>query len=74
MESKNSKKIFSQRKPRVHRVTFMLNDEERKAIDRYLNKRKIKNKSFWYRTTIMSYIWKQMEDDYPTLFNENDMR
>ena len=42
--------------PRVHKVTFMLNDDEQKAVERYLARYKI------------------MEEDYPTLFNENEMR
>lgn len=60
--------------PRVHKVTFMLNEEEQKAVTRYLERYKISNKSRWYRETIMSHILKVMEEDYPTLFNENEMR
>ena len=36
-------------RPRVHKVTFMLNDEEQKAVDRYLARYNIENKSRWYR-------------------------
>lgn len=61
-------------RPRIHKVAFMLNDEEQKAIDRYLAKYKIENKSRWYRETILSHILKTLEEDYPTLFNENEMR
>ena len=60
--------------PRIHKVTFMLNDEEQKAVDRYLAKYKIANKSRWYRETILTHILKTLEEDYPTLFNENEMR
>lgn len=63
-----------QPKPRIHKVTFMLNDEEQKAVTRYLERYKICNKSRWYRETIMAHILKIMEEDYPTLFNENEMR
>ena len=59
--------------PRVHKVTFMLNDEEHKAVKRYLSRYKIENKSRWYRETILSHILKTLEEDYPTLFNENEM-
>ncbi|WP_373457001.1 hypothetical protein [Parabacteroides sp. 52] len=52
----------------------MLNEEEQKAVTRYLDRYKIKNKSRWYRETIMKHILKMMEEDYPTLFNENEMR
>ena len=60
--------------PRVHKVTFMLNDEEHKAVKRYLSRYKIENKSRWYRETILSHFLKTLEEDYPTLFNENEMR
>jgi hypothetical protein len=59
---------------REHRVVFMLNEMERNAIERHLHKYKITNKSHWYRKTILSHIWRIMEEDYPTLFNENEMR
>lgn len=61
-------------RPRVHSVNFMLNDEEQKAVDRYLAKYNIVNKSRWYRETIMNHILKTLEEDYPTLFNEHEMR
>ncbi|MGM9759445.1 MAG: hypothetical protein ACI30I_04925 [Parabacteroides sp.] len=60
--------------PRVHKITFMLNDEEHKVITRYLSKYKIENKSRWYRETILSHVLHVLEEDYPTLFNENEMR
>ena len=60
--------------PRVHKVTFMLNDEEQKAVERYLAKYKIINKSRWYRETILTHILRTLEEDYPTLFKENEMR
>jgi len=60
--------------PRVHKISFMLNDEEHKAVIRYLSKYKIENKSRWYRETILSHILRTLEEDYPTLFNENEMR
>lgn len=62
------------KKPRTHKVVFMLNDEEQKAVDRYLDRYKISNKSRWYRETVMAHILRVMEEDYPTLFNENEMR
>jgi phage-related protein len=72
--SKKSKKKLQNDAKREHRVTFMLNEKEHNAIERFLRKYKIKNKSHWYRTTILTHIWKVMMDDYPTLFNENEMR
>lgn len=61
-------------RPRVHPVIFRLNDEEWKMVERYLARYKIENRSRWYRETIMSHVLKMLEEDYPTLFNENEMR
>ncbi|MDL2322356.1 hypothetical protein LJC52_00020 [Bacteroidales bacterium OttesenSCG-928-A17] len=59
---------------RTNRISFMLNDEEFKTIENYLIKYKINNRSRWYRETIMTHILKVLEQDYPTLFGENEMR
>lgn len=53
---------------RKHKITFMLNDKEMEAIDKYLSKYRIKNKSRFYRETIVRHILKQMEKDAPELF------
>ncbi|WP_106831811.1 hypothetical protein [Parabacteroides pacaensis] len=71
-ERKNSQAFPSH--PRVHPVVFRLNDEELKAVERYLARYRIENRSRWYRETIMTHVLKMLEEDYPTLFNENEMR
>ncbi|MDR0393868.1 MAG: hypothetical protein LBH77_01795 [Tannerella sp.] len=74
-KSKGQRKIFPKSDAkREHRVVFVLNDVEYNAIERHLRKYKITNKSHWYRSTILAHVWKVMEEDYPTLFNENEMR
>lgn len=60
--------------PRVHKVSFMLNEEECNAVERYLQKYNIQNKSRWYRETILSHVLRTLEEDYPTLFKETEMR
>jgi hypothetical protein len=59
---------------RNHKVSFLLNEEEYAMIQRYVAKYRIRNKSNWYRTTLMKHVLKVMETDYPTLFNEYEMR
>ena len=51
-----------------------MSEEELRIVDRYLEKYKITNKSRWLRETILMFIHKNMEEDYPTLFGEHDMR
>lgn len=66
--------LNSKPKPRTKRVVFTLNDDEHDLIKFYLKKYKISNCSRWYRETIISHILKNMDQDYPTLFEENEMR
>jgi hypothetical protein len=68
------KKGYKTKQPRIHRVTLRFNADEHKAVERYIDKYKITNKSRWYRETLLTHILKTLEADYPTLFNENEMR
>lgn len=56
------------------RMTCLISEDEQKIVDNYLEKYKITNKSRWFRETVLSFIHKSMEEDYPTLFREHDMR
>lgn len=59
---------------REKQVTFSLNDKEYALINAYIKKYKIENRSRWFRETIISFILRNLEQDYPTLFDENEMR
>ena len=59
---------------REQRMVCLLSEDEQRIVDRYLEKYKITNKSRWLRETILMFIHKNMEEDYPTLFGEHDMR
>jgi len=54
---------------RTHRQIFILNDEENKALNRYISKYKVKNKSKFIRETLMLSIIRKFEEDHPTLFD-----
>jgi len=54
---------------RTHRQIFTLNDEENKALNRYISKYKVQNKSKFIREALMMTIIKKMEEDHPTLFD-----
>jgi hypothetical protein len=56
------------------RMTCLMSGDEQAIVDRYLEKYKITNKSRWLRETILMFVYKNMEEDYPTLFGEHDMR
>lgn len=59
---------------RDKQLYFSLSSEEYKLISSYVNKYKISNKSRWLRETIIGHVLKTLEQDYPTLFDENEMR
>lgn len=59
---------------RRQRMVCLMSDEEQRIVERYLEKYKITNKSRWLRETVLMFIYKKMEEDYPTLFGEHDMR
>ena len=51
-----------------------MSEEEVQIVDRYLEEYQISNKARWLRETILAFIHQNMEEDYPTLFKEHDMR
>ena len=59
---------------RKKRIVALVSDEEDRLIDNYLKKYKITNKSNWMRETLLAFIYKKIDEDYPTLFNEHEMR
>lgn len=67
-------KLQTRPKPRTKKAEFMLSDEEHKLILFYLKKYRITNRSRWFRETVLNHILKNMDQDYPTLFEENEMR
>lgn len=68
-----AKKALSPTKKRItvrtHRQAFTLNDEENKALNRYIAKFKVKNKSKFIRETLMITIIRKLEEDHPRLFD-----
>ena len=58
---------------RNRRISIWLNEDEFKALDRYLDTA-CKKRSEHVREILMRHIWTQLEESYPTLFSENDMR
>ena len=71
---KTCAKSTSEAPKRKQRMVCLMSEEELKIVDRYLEKYMITNKSRWLRETILMFIYKNMEEDYPTLFGEHDMR
>ncbi|MBR8535679.1 hypothetical protein KEM09_16145 [Carboxylicivirga mesophila] len=58
---------------RKHRATFLLNDKEKDAVSVYCKKYKIGNRSKFMREAVMRVVMEQFLDDYPTLFEKQDL-
>jgi len=69
MAKKLVKLVSKRNSLRTHRQMFTLNDEENKALIRYISKYNVQNKSKFIREALMMTIIKKMEDDHPTLFD-----
>lgn len=77
MKKKNVMKVAPTRPTpvvRSERLTCLLSLEEKKMVDSYLRKYHITNRSRWMRETLLKFIMQNLEIDYPTLFDEHDMR
>ena len=59
---------------RAERYSFLVNPDEKQMIENYLRKYKIRNRSRWMRETLITFIIKNLDQDYPTLFDEQEMR
>lgn len=69
MKKKTTKEPTKKRiSKRQNRVAIMLNDEEMKAMNRFIETYKIKNKSRFVRETLITAILKKFDEDHPTLF------
>jgi len=69
MAKKNTIPASQRNSLRTNRQIFTLNDEENKALNRYITKYKVKNKSKFIRETLMIAIIRKLEEDHPTLFD-----
>ncbi len=70
MAKKKTQIVLKQREKlvRTHRISFLLNDKEMDAVNRYVSRYKVQNKSRFYRETLIRAILKQFDEDAPTLF------
>lgn len=71
---KKRDKVPASSPKRSQRMVCLMSEEEVRIVDNYLKKYKISNKARWLRETVLTFIRQKMEEDYPTLFNEHDMR
>lgn len=73
-QGKKRKKLPAAITPRRQRMVCLMSEDEMRIVDRYLARYRIQNKGRWFRETILTFIHQNMDEDYPTLFKEHDMR
>lgn len=71
---KKAKVVHKNTGLRQFKVSFLLNSEELKAMNHYLNKYKIENRSHYLRETLLSQVLQKLDEDYPTLFEPWEMK
>ncbi len=69
MQNNQHKNISKRKDLRVNRHAFMLNELENKALQRFIDEYKIKNKSKFIRETVIRAILAKFDEDAPTLFD-----
>jgi hypothetical protein len=62
--------VYKEQLKRGNRFTVMLNDREMRALDIYCSRYRIRNRSEFFRETIMKAILKRFDDEHPTLWEE----
>ena len=55
---------------RKHKMSFLFNEHEQNALERYCKKYNIDNRSKFMREAIVTTILHQFDKDYPSLFEE----
>ena len=73
-KGKTINKVPSSVPPRKQRMVCLMSEEEIRIVECYLKKYKIPNKARWLHETVLAHIHQQLDDDYPTLFNEHETR
>lgn len=58
---------------RKHKASFLFNDKEQEAFNVYCKRYNVKNKARFMRESVMRTVMDQFMDDYPTLFDKEDL-
>lgn len=58
---------------RKHAQTILLNDYELEVLNNYCKKYSVKNKAKFIRETLFLAVIRKFEEDYPTLFDLDEI-
>jgi hypothetical protein len=65
-------KKIKEKLARNNRQSFMLNHREMNALNAFCKKYKISNRSKFMREAVMTAILKKFDEDYPSLFEQEE--
>ncbi|MDO4190402.1 MAG: hypothetical protein Q4D14_01770 [Bacteroidales bacterium] len=71
--SKRKEPIVRNTLKREHRLCILLNDKEKKMLELYTKRFKIKNTSKCVREILMNSVFERMDSACPTLFDQGDL-
>ena len=60
---------MKRKQPREHKISLLLNEREKRALDQYCDRYQVVNRSRLIRETLMRAILKRIDNDQPTLFD-----
>ena len=62
-----------ERLKRINKLSVMLNNREMKALGIYCERYRVKNRSEFFRETVMKAILKRFEEEHPSLWEEQTL-
>ncbi len=71
MRKANTKKVKLRQDPRTQKVTVLFSEEEYKMLNYYVKKYKIKSRSAFVRSIVMTHVLGELNANYPTLFDQD---
>ena len=71
MAKKKIKRPNVKQDPRTERVTILFSKEEEKMINYYVKKYKCSSRSALLRKVVMTDVLRQLNANFPTLFDQN---
>lgn len=71
MAKKGHKKLSVKQDPRTEKVTVLFSKEECKMLNYYIRKYKYSSRSAFVRRLVMTYIMRELNANFPTLFDQD---
>lgn len=71
MAKKGHTKLNIKQDPRTEKVTVLFSEEECKMLNYYVKKYKHHSRSAFVRRLVMTYVMRELNANFPTLFDQD---